>query len=54
MAEPTIWFHEVFHADGKPYRQAETDLIRTLAAAPKFVVPPVASLAPDARRARRR
>ncbi len=54
MAEPTIWFHEVFRADGTPYRQAETDLIRTLSAAPKYVVPPVASLAPDARRARRR
>lgn len=30
--EPTIWFHEVFRADGKPYRQAETDLIRRLTA----------------------
>jgi len=37
--EPTIWFHEVFRGDGKPYRTAETDLIRTLAAAPKGVVP---------------
>jgi hypothetical protein len=37
--EPTIWFHEVFRADGKPYRQAEVDLIRRLAAAPKGVVP---------------
>lgn len=37
--EPTIWFHEVFRADGKPYRQAEADLIKRLAAAPKGVVP---------------
>lgn len=37
--EPTIWFHEVFRADGTPYRKAETDLIRSLAAAPKGVVP---------------
>lgn len=37
--EPTIWFHEVFRGDGKPYRQAETDLIKRLAAAPKGVVP---------------
>lgn len=37
--EPTIWFHEVFRADGKPYRQAEADLIRRMAAAPKGVVP---------------
>ena len=33
--EPTLWFHEVFHADGKPYRKAETDLIRSLSAAPR-------------------
>lgn len=39
--EPTIWFHEVFRNDGTPYRQAETDLIRSLAAAPKGVVPPM-------------
>ncbi|ATY32389.1 cellulase family glycosylhydrolase [Sphingomonas psychrotolerans] len=37
--EPTIWFHEVFRADGKPYRQAEVDLIKRLAASPKGVVP---------------
>jgi hypothetical protein len=39
MEEPTIWFHEVFRADGTPYRKAETDLIRSLTAAPKGVVP---------------
>ncbi|MES2444132.1 MAG: cellulase family glycosylhydrolase [Pseudomonadota bacterium] len=38
--EPPIWFHEVFRGDGKPYRQAEIDLIRRLALAPKGVVPP--------------
>ncbi|MBC9035117.1 1,4-beta-xylanase, partial [Sphingomonas sp. JC676] len=37
--EPTIWFHEVFRADGKPYRQAEADLIKRLSAAPKGTVP---------------
>ncbi|WP_442045962.1 glycoside hydrolase 5 family protein [Novosphingobium sp. YAF33] len=37
--EPTIWFHEVFRTDGTPYRQAEVDLIRSLSAAPKGVVP---------------
>ncbi|WP_420606616.1 1,4-beta-xylanase [Novosphingopyxis sp.] len=36
---PTIWFHEVFRADGTPYRQAETDLIRAMTKAPKGVVP---------------
>ena len=39
MEEPTIWFHEVFRNDGTPYRQAETDLIRSLAKAPRGVVP---------------
>lgn len=28
--EPTVWFHEVLRADGKPYRQAEVDLIKKL------------------------
>lgn len=28
--EPVVWHHEVFHADGTPYRQAEVDLIRRL------------------------
>ena len=56
LAEPTIWFHEVFRNDGTPYRQAETDLIRRLAAAPKGVVPVAQAPAvqPTSRRARRR
>jgi hypothetical protein len=28
--EPTIWFHDVFHPDGKPYRQREVEIIRSL------------------------
>jgi hypothetical protein len=28
--QPPVWFHEVLHSDGKPYRQAEVDLIRQL------------------------
>ncbi len=28
--EPEVWFHEVFRADGTPYRQEEVDLIRRL------------------------
>lgn len=27
---PPVWFHEVLHPDGRPYRQAEMDLIRQL------------------------
>ncbi|ESQ90143.1 hypothetical protein ABAC460_10355 [Asticcacaulis sp. AC460] len=29
---PTLWFHDIFYADGTPYRKAETDQIRTLTA----------------------
>ena len=50
--EPPIWFHEVFRADGTPYRQAETDLIRRLAGEPK-VVTPVPAAQPARRRAAR-
>jgi hypothetical protein len=28
--KPTVWFHEVFHRDGTPYRQREVDLFRNL------------------------
>ncbi len=28
QSQPVVWHHDVFHADGKPYRQAEVDLIR--------------------------
>src|SRR5215470_8163113 len=28
--QPPVWFHEVLHSDGTPYRQAEADLIRHL------------------------
>ena len=54
LSEPTIWFHEVFRADGTPYRQSETDLIRRLSAAPKGVVPVEAMPAPMTAKARRR
>jgi hypothetical protein len=27
---PTIWFHDVFYVDGKPYRQREVEIIRSL------------------------
>ena len=29
-SEPKLWFHDIFHADGKPYRQEEVDLIKKL------------------------
>jgi len=28
--QPPVWFHEVLHPDGTPYRQAEADQIRRL------------------------
>jgi hypothetical protein len=30
LEQPPVWFHEVFHTDGTPYRAYETNLIRTL------------------------
>ena len=30
LEEPTLWFHEVFHTDGTPYREREVEIIRTL------------------------
>ena len=32
--QPSVWFHEVLRSDGKPYRQAEVDLIRQLTTKP--------------------
>jgi hypothetical protein len=42
----------VFHNDGTPYRQAETNLIRQMSAALKGVVPAALSDAPAVRRQR--
>ena len=30
LEQPTVWFHDVLYTDGKPYRQAEVDLIKRL------------------------
>ncbi|WP_193214855.1 cellulase family glycosylhydrolase [Luteolibacter marinus] len=32
--EPDVWFHELFHKDGKPYDPAETDLYKQLTSQP--------------------
>ena len=29
-AEPPLWFHEIFHPDGTPYKQEEVDIIKNL------------------------
>jgi hypothetical protein len=41
--EPVVWHHDVLHADGTPYRQAEVELIRAYVRAPKHVVPEIPS-----------
>jgi hypothetical protein len=33
QSQPVVWHHEVFHGDGRPYRQAEVDLIRETSSA---------------------
>jgi hypothetical protein len=30
LDEPDPWHHDIFHADGKPYREEEVTLIRNL------------------------
>jgi len=30
LAEPPIWFHDVLHPDGRPYRQREAQILRQL------------------------
>ncbi|HUN83542.1 MAG TPA: hypothetical protein VMU48_04145 [Terracidiphilus sp.] len=30
LEPPPVWFHDIFYQDGRPYRQHEVDLIRTL------------------------
>ena len=31
LEQPPVWFHDVFHPDGTPYRQREVGIIRSLA-----------------------
>ena len=30
LEQPPVWFHDVFHPDGTPYRERETEIIREL------------------------
>lgn len=34
LQEPPIWFHDLMHTDGKPYREREAELFRSIAAEP--------------------
>lgn len=33
LEQPPVWFHDVFHSDGTPYREEEARIIRTLTGA---------------------
>lgn len=50
LSQPTIWFHDILHADGTPYREREAQILRTLSAAPKGVVPDTLDLGSPAAR----
>ncbi|HET6555025.1 MAG TPA: 1,4-beta-xylanase [Dyella sp.] len=43
---PTLWFHDLLHGDGTPYRQREADILRALSHAPRGVVPAEAATYP--------
>ena len=36
---PTLWFHDLLHGDGSPYREREIAIVRALAKAPKGEAP---------------
>lgn len=44
FSQPLIWFHDLLHRDGKPYREREAEILRALSAAPKGVVPSTLNL----------
>ena len=39
LRPPTLWFHDIFRADGTAYRGREIAIIKRLSAAPKTIVP---------------
>ncbi len=39
LQQPTIWFHDLLHKDGTPYRKREARIIRALTHSPKGEVP---------------
>ncbi|HKR77069.1 MAG TPA: 1,4-beta-xylanase [Rhodanobacter sp.] len=45
LQPPAIWFHDLLHEDGTPYREREVQIIRALSHSPKGVVP-AAALSP--------
>ena len=39
LRPPTVWFHDIFRADGRAYRAREIAIIKRLSAAPRTIVP---------------
>lgn len=39
LSQPTIWFHEILHNDGTPYRAREVAIIKALSASPRGQAP---------------
>ena len=39
LRPPVVWFHDILHPDGTPYRAREVAIIKSLSAAPRGVVP---------------
>ena len=39
LRPPTLWFHDLLHGDGTPYRQREVDIVKALRSAPRRSVP---------------
>ena len=37
--QPGVWHHDLLRADGTPYREREVEILRSLSAPPKGVVP---------------
>jgi hypothetical protein len=46
LQPPVVWFHDLLHPDGTPYRQREADIIRSLTSSPRGVVPAAALMPP--------
>lgn len=46
LQPPVVWFHDLLHRDGTPYRQREADIVHTLATSPRGEVPAAALMPP--------
>lgn len=45
LQPPMVWFHDLLHQNGTPYREREAAILKALTHSPKGVLPPIA-LAP--------